>query len=74
MPVLPAAVARSSGAPRESLDWSENLPKEAPRQVVLGQLEDEVPVMSDEAPAGLAGSRNQKIRGVSLSVCQEAVC
>jgi hypothetical protein len=39
--------------PRESLDALENLPKEAPGQVALGQLEDKVPRMPDEAPAGL---------------------
>ncbi len=39
--------------PRESLDAPEYLPTEAPRQVAFGQLEDEVPRMPDEAPAGL---------------------
>src|SRR2546427_186260 len=39
--------------PRESLDAPENLPKERRRQGALGQLEDEVAGMSDEAPAGL---------------------
>jgi len=39
--------------PRESLDAPENLPKEAPRQVAVGQLEHEVPCMPDQAPAGL---------------------
>jgi hypothetical protein len=29
------------------------LQKEMPRQVVFGQLEDEVPGMPDQAPAGL---------------------
>jgi len=38
---------------RESLDALENLPKQAPCQVALGQLEDEVPRMPDKAPAGL---------------------
>jgi hypothetical protein len=37
----------------------ENLPKEASRQVAFGQLEDEVPRMSDEAPAGLPVSGNK---------------
>ncbi len=41
------------GCPRESLDAPENLPKERRRQGALGQLEDEVAGMSDEAPAGL---------------------
>jgi len=39
--------------PRESLDTPKDLPKQAPRQVALGQLEDEAPRMSNEAPAGL---------------------
>ncbi len=39
--------------PRESLDAPEDLPKQVSRQVALGQLEDEVPRMPDEAPAGL---------------------
>ena len=38
---------------REPLDAPENLPKERRRQVALGQLQDEVPSMPDEAPAGL---------------------
>jgi len=39
--------------PSESLDAPENLPKEAPRQVALGQLEHEIPRMPDQPPAGL---------------------
>jgi hypothetical protein len=39
--------------PRESLDTPENLSKEAPRQVALGQLEHEGPRMPDQPPAGL---------------------
>jgi hypothetical protein len=39
--------------PCELLDAPENLPKEAPGQVTFGQLEDEVPSVSNEAPAGL---------------------
>ena len=39
--------------PRESLDTPKDLPKEAPRQVALGQLEHEVPRMPDQPPAGL---------------------
>ena len=39
--------------PRESLDAPDDLPKERRSQVALGQLEDEVPRMLDEAPAGL---------------------
>jgi hypothetical protein len=38
---------------RESLDAPENLPKESPRQVAFRKPQDEVPGMSDEAPAGL---------------------
>jgi len=39
--------------PSESLDAPENLPKERWRQVTFGQLQDEVPGMPNEAPAGL---------------------
>jgi hypothetical protein len=39
--------------PRESLDAPEDLSEQAPCQVALGELEDEVPGMPDEAPAGL---------------------
>src|SRR5437016_5257064 len=47
-------VGRSiTGVPRESLDALENLPKEAPRQVAFGELQGEVPGMSDEPRAGL---------------------
>jgi hypothetical protein len=38
--------------PRESLDVPENLPKQAPRQVALGQLEDKVLRMLDGTPVG----------------------
>jgi len=38
--------------PRQSLDAPEDLPKEVPCQVALGKLEDEVPGMPDETPAG----------------------
>jgi len=44
---------RSGRMPRESLDALEDLPKESPGQVALGQLDDEVPRMADEASAGL---------------------
>src|SRR5713101_5706204 len=37
----------------ESLDAPEDLPKESRCQVALGQLEDEVPSVPNEAPAGL---------------------
>jgi len=39
--------------PREPLDPPEDLPKQAARQVAFGQVEDEVPGISDKAPAGL---------------------
>ena len=39
--------------PPELLDAPEDLPKEALCQVAFGQLQDEVPGMSDEPPAGL---------------------
>jgi hypothetical protein len=45
--------SRSRRVPRESLDAPEDLPKQIRCQVALGQLEDEVPRMPDEAPAGL---------------------
>src|SRR5713226_9118590 len=45
--------ARSGRVPRESLDAAENLPKEASRQVAFGELQGEVPGMSDEASARL---------------------
>jgi hypothetical protein len=45
--------SRSRGVPPESLDAPESLPKERRRQGALGQLEDEVAGMSDEASAGL---------------------
>jgi len=37
----------------KSLDAPENLPKEGPRQVAFGQLQDEIPSVPNEAPAGL---------------------
>src|SRR5262245_51611258 len=52
----PSLRVRQSGSgrmPRESLDAPENLPEEAPGQVALGQLEDEVSGVPNEAPAGL---------------------
>src|SRR6266852_5049291 len=54
-PRLPPSVpsARSSRMPRESLDAPEDLPKESRSQVALGQLEDEVPGMPDQATTGL---------------------
>ena len=39
--------------PRESLDAPENLAKEGPCQVTFRELQDEVPGMPDQPPAGL---------------------
>ena len=49
----PTLSAPSGRMPRQSLDAPEDLPKEAARQVALGQLEDEVPRMPDQPPARL---------------------
>ena len=50
---LPLWGSRSRGVPRKSLDPPEDLPKERRSQEALSQLQDEVPGMPDEAPAGL---------------------
>jgi hypothetical protein len=42
--------------PRESLDAPENLPEQARRQVALGELQDEVPGVPNQAAAGLEES------------------
>ena len=42
--------------PRELLNAPEYLPKESRRQVALGQLQDEVPSVPNEAAAGLEQS------------------
>jgi len=39
--------------PRESFDAAENLPKEAPCQAALGQLQDKVSGVPNEAATGL---------------------
>jgi hypothetical protein len=39
--------------PRESLDARQNLPKEAPRQVALGELQDHVLCVPEEAATDL---------------------
>lgn len=52
--------------PRESLDTPENLPKEVPRQVALGQLEHEGPRMPDQPPAGLEESLLEARQGPAL--------
>src|SRR5216683_1154268 len=55
-PLLIAAApgwgARSRRMPREPLDAPDDLRKEALSQLAFGQLQDEVPSMSDEASAG----------------------
>lgn len=45
--------SRAGGVPPESLDALEDLPKQVPRQVALGELKDELPRLPDEACAGL---------------------
>ena len=52
--------------PREPLDAPDNLPKQAPRQVALGQLEDEVSRMPDEPPAGFEEPLLQARQGPAL--------
>jgi hypothetical protein len=52
----PGESARSRRGPHELLDALENLPKHAPGQVAFGELQGEVPGMSDEAAAGLEES------------------
>ena len=59
--------------PRESLDAPEDLPKEAPRQMAFGKLEDKVPGMSDEAPA-LAEFRLSYRRAAPWQASAAAVC
>jgi hypothetical protein len=46
-PFIRARRSRSRGVPCESLDASDNLPGQSRSQVVLRQLQDEVPCMSD---------------------------
>jgi hypothetical protein len=58
--------SRSRRVPGESVDPPENLPKEAPRQGALGQLEHEVASMSDETPAGLEQPQLQARQGPAL--------
>ena len=52
-PVWSGRSARSRRMPRESPDARNDLPEQALCQEALGQLQDEVPGMSDEAPARL---------------------
>jgi hypothetical protein len=49
--------------PRESLDAPEDLPKESRSQVALGQLEDEVPGMPDQATTGPEQQVPNPLRG-----------
>jgi hypothetical protein len=49
----PEPSTRSRRVPRELLDATEDLPKERRRQVALGQLQDEVSGVPNEASAGL---------------------
>ena len=42
--------------PHESLDARDDLPKQLPSQVALGQLQDEVPSVPNEPAAGLEES------------------
>jgi hypothetical protein len=51
---------------RQPLDAPEDLPKETPGQVTFGQLEHELPRMSDEASAGLGWAENT-IRDIESS-------
>ena len=53
--------------PRELLDTPEDLPTEASRQVACGQLEAEVPGMSDEPPAGLEQPLLEARQGPTLN-------
>ena len=52
--------------PRESLAAPEDLPTQALRQVAFGQLEDTVPRMPDEAPAGLESPLLEAGQGPAL--------
>ena len=52
--------------PGESLDALENLPKEAPRQGAFGELQGEVPGMSDEPRAGLEEPLREARQGPAL--------
>jgi hypothetical protein len=52
--------------PREALDALENLPKERRRQVALGQLQDEVSGVPNEAATGLEQALLQTRQGPAL--------
>ncbi len=66
-PSLRVSGLRSGRVPRESLDAPEDLPKEGPRQMALGKLQDEVPDMPDEAPTGLEHPLLQARQGPALN-------
>src|SRR5712692_6247538 len=51
-PPIPVRSSVSRRMPRESLDAPDDLRKQALSQLAFGQLQDEVPGMSDEASAG----------------------
>ena len=59
--------ARSRRMSPESRDAPEDLPKEAPRQVALGQREHEVPCMPDQPPAGLEEPLLEARQGPALN-------
>jgi hypothetical protein len=48
--LAPLRGPRSGRVPRQSLDAPNNLPEQARRQVALGELQDEVPGVPDQAP------------------------
>src|SRR3989442_7090665 len=50
----------------ESVDAPENLPKESPRQGAFGELQDEVPGVSDQTPTGLEGPLLEARQGPAL--------
>src|SRR5262249_15386485 len=53
MPPLSVRCSRSRRMPREPLDTRHGLLEQGPCQVAFGELQGEVPGMSDEAPARL---------------------
>jgi hypothetical protein len=70
------AVRPIGRVPLQPLDAPENLPKEVARQVVLGQLGDEVPRMLDQATARLEEplSPEAGVKGVAAAVMWFGVC
>jgi hypothetical protein len=53
--------------PRESLDAAEDLAKQACCQVTLGELQDEVPGMPNQPPAGVEEQLLQARQGPTLN-------